>query len=438
LSTYPRDEADFPVGGISWYEAVAYARYRGLELPTIHHWLRAGFSPLSAIFYTTPAIAKASQFEQKGPAAAHSEMGLGPWGTYHMLGNAREWVANFSGNDAIALGSSWLNFPVDCITPYGSDPMRRAPENGLRLMKKLSDSPIDAQLQQPIKLTRDTDVFKRDPVSDEAFKAMRFQFSKAPKPVEVTKQEIERTEMYIVEEVTLKFARDPPMILHLARPTAKQSRPLQAIIFGPGGNCCFMKRDNRDNVENLREADFVPISGRLLVMPVWAGAYERFEPYPLDVTQQLDRGRRNALAWQHDLSASIDYLESLEDVDAQKVGYVGYSMGASVISITLAIENRVKAAVFVSSGLILTYKLHPMSDMMNYAPRITIPVLMMNGRYDHAFSYEKSQLPLFNLLGTPAKDKRQIIYDTGHFAFGSRAVAAEATNWFDQYLGPVR
>ena len=41
LGTYPEGQADFPVGGVSWYEAAAYAAFAGKRLPTYHDWYRA-------------------------------------------------------------------------------------------------------------------------------------------------------------------------------------------------------------------------------------------------------------------------------------------------------------------------------------------------------------------------------------------------------------
>ena len=41
LGSFPDGQADFPVGGISWFEAAAYANFVGKRLPTIYHWYRA-------------------------------------------------------------------------------------------------------------------------------------------------------------------------------------------------------------------------------------------------------------------------------------------------------------------------------------------------------------------------------------------------------------
>ena len=35
----------FPVTGVSWYEAAAYAEFRGKSLPTLRHWVQAAGTP---------------------------------------------------------------------------------------------------------------------------------------------------------------------------------------------------------------------------------------------------------------------------------------------------------------------------------------------------------------------------------------------------------
>ena len=126
-------------------------------------------------------------------------------------------------------------------------------------------------------------------------------------------------------------------------------------------------------------------------------------------------------------------------MDAERIGYFGVSRGASFAgAINLAIEKRIDAAVLASGGAWIHSPLHPMIDLINYAPRITIPVLMLSGRYDHIYPYEQSQKRVFNLLGTPADKKAQIAYDTGHFTMPPNRVAADVTDWFDRHLGRVR
>jgi formylglycine-generating enzyme required for sulfatase activity/DNA-binding winged helix-turn-helix (wHTH) protein/dienelactone hydrolase len=438
LSAYPRGQDDLPVGGISWYEAVAYARFRKAMLPTIHHWMRAAFTPYDPMFPTAAAITTQSRFFADAPESALSEHGLGPWGTYHMAGNAREWVWNFAGEDAVALGSGWPEYASNFARIYTVDPMARLPDHGLRLMRTLDDSPVDPALLQPIKLVRDSEFANRAPVSDDAFEAMRFQFTMphtAPTAVSVNK--VEESAQWLAEEVVLSFEGQQPTTLYVVRPKAHKS-PLQPIVYSGVGDCCFMKRPNRDVLEQLQTVGFVVDSGRALIIPIWAGGYERYVPAATVAAEATDRERMAALLWQRDLTTTIDYVVSRPDMDAQHIGFFGISRGASFAgAFNLALEPRVRAAVLASGGIWIHNQVHPMIDFINYAPRITIPVLMLSGRYDHLFPYEQ-QKRTFELLGTPAAQKQQIEYDTGHFTLPPNRVAADVTNWFDRYLGPVR
>jgi pimeloyl-ACP methyl ester carboxylesterase len=69
--------------------------------------------------------------------------------------------------------------------------------------------------------------------------------------------------------------------------------------------------------------------------------------------------------------------------------------------------------------------------------RITIPVLMINGRYDYTFPLETHQKPMFDLLGTPPEHKRHVVYEAGHWPFPRAEFIRENLAWLDKYLGPV-
>jgi len=91
-------------------------------------------------------------------------------------------------------------------------------------------------------------------------------------------------------------------------------------------------------------------------------------------------------AWyrQHcgDYSRALDYLESRPDVDARRLGYVGFSWGAMTGVTFTAHDPRVKAMTsVVGGGLIglLGKQLDPVSNVRRIAPR---PLLFINAKQD--------------------------------------------------------
>jgi tRNA A-37 threonylcarbamoyl transferase component Bud32 len=92
---YPEGQADYPVSGVSWYEAVAFAEYAGKSLPTSIHWnaARGGFTPMIKVYQLGGFAIQApfSNFMGKGPVPVGSLQGLSVYGAFDMAGTVREW-----------------------------------------------------------------------------------------------------------------------------------------------------------------------------------------------------------------------------------------------------------------------------------------------------------------------------------------------------------
>ena len=144
--------------------------------------------------------------------------------------------------------------------------------------------------------------------------------------------------------------------------------------------------------------------------------------------------RELRIAWSRDLGRAIDYLETRSDIDRARLAFYGVSAGADAGVILTALEPRLKTSVLQGTGI--WGGVAPEIDSLNYAPRVRIPTLMLNGRYDFETPFETSQRPLFDLLGSPAGHKQHTVFETGH-ALPIEDVAREILPWLDRYLGPV-
>ncbi len=183
--------------------------------------------------------------------------------------------------------------------------------------------------------------------------------------------------------------------------------------------------------------DYVVQSGRAVMYPIYEGLYERRSA--VSPVRGSDLQRDRLIHWSKDLGRSIDYLATRPDLDVTRLGYLGVSQGSGWGVILTAIETRLKTVVFLDGGFFQWE--HPIAglDQVDFAPRIHVPVLMVNGRYDATFPYATSQVPLFGMLGTPAVDKNHVVFDTPHDVRLRRTdLVNKVLGWFDKYLGPVR
>ena len=122
---------------------------------------------------------------------------------------------------------------------------------------------------------------------------------------------------------------------------------------------------------------------------------------------------------------------------AQARSFMGSVSGPSGDRYSLRSIRRFKASVFVEGGLSPWIPL-PKVDAVNYLPRNHVPTLLVGGHDDYIVPVESNQKPLLRLLGTPAKDKRQVILDSGQHPANFQDVARQVLPWLDHYLGPVQ
>jgi hypothetical protein len=85
-----------------------------------------------------------------------------------------------------------------------------------------------------------------------------------------------------------------------------------------------------------------------MLHPVYKGTWERFVPGSTDDPIWV---RDGTIEDSKDLGRSLDYLETRNDIDMQKVAYLGQSWGSEVAPIPLASESRVRMAVLLSHGV---------------------------------------------------------------------------------------
>ena len=138
-----------------------------------------------------------------------------------------------------------------------------------------------------------------------------------------------------------------------------------------------------------------------------------------------------------DVRRSVDYLETRSgEFDTRKLAYAGMSFGAANSPIMTAMEPRFKVSIMISGGL-QGGNFPPHVNPFNFLPRVTIPTLMINGNYDLLFDYERSQKPLFELMGTLEPHKQRVEIEGNHFPADRQQMHKAALDWLDKYLGQV-
>jgi eukaryotic-like serine/threonine-protein kinase len=435
---FPEGKAEHPVADISWYEAAAYASFRGKDLPTVFQWEKAArdgqtmaagmFMPWGLLVGKTE---RRANFGGRGSMPVESlEFGSSPYGCHHMAGNVAEWCRNEFATGFVTTGGAWDDEPY-FFGRYGDYPGFYASDKlGFRCVRNVRGATSD---QGAMPLLAKSEVPVYTPASEATFLSWREHYRYAQSPLDAAIVDVKETDDWRRERITYAGAEGERAIAYLYLPK-HHTPPWQTIQFVPADDVFFGQMALPVRVEATL-APFIK-SGRAVLAVVLKGFPERDWPTsrtpPARATVEY---RDQILNWLIDERRGLDYVATRTDLDASRVAYVALSVDGGLKLGLPAIDPRYRSVVLVGAALYQSdTQLLPEINPVNLVPHIRAPKLVIQGRYDEDSRLKTQAEPLHKLLREP---KRILLYDGGHIP-GLELFVPAVNGWLDETMGPVK
>lgn len=428
--SYPVGQENFPVTGISWFEARAYAKYKGLSLPNLYQWANAARLQSASSFVPNSNFSK-NQLVEVGSMDSQNPNLL-----YDIAGNAREWIINSveeTHSKKGILGGGFKDDPYYFNDYFGQNVLDRSISNGMRLVKNLESYSVINSSPESIISIATRDFMNEKPVSDDVFEIFKEQFNYADKPLnaKITTEKISsgtiKADRY---EITSPYEENGMLPGYIFYDSA-YTKPLKPIIFFPGSNAIHLTNVDYMIKSNLNSFRYLMSEGYALFLPIYLSTYERADELKSDYPNESSSYKEHVIKWGQDYKRTIDYIITRKDMDASNLTYFGVSWGGYMANTLLAIDDRVKSATLYVAGLTFQ-KSKKEVEAYHYTQRINMPVLMLNGEFDQFFPLETSQIPMFKLLGTKEEDKEHYVSKTGHYV-PKAVLIKKHLSWLKKY-----
>jgi eukaryotic-like serine/threonine-protein kinase len=434
---FPRGMERHPVTGITWYEAHAFCRASGGRLPTIFEWEKAardGLYARTGIFmpwgFTSAAtqVSGRANFSSEGTFPVDSlPNGMSPYGAYAMAGNVKEWLANPAGDGFVAAGGSWQD-PAYLFGQIGALSAATARADvGFRCVRVAGNANNGAA---PLKLDALTPHYS--PVDAATFATILTHYRYDQRPPNARGIERSETADWVRERLWIDGVNGDSVLVYLYLPK-RAAPPFQTIVYSPSTQAYFF-RTIASEVEQFQAPHIK--AGRALLAVVLKGMLERPQAPGFSNPPSASVRFRDLMVLQAtELRHGIDYLATREDIDMQRLAYLGVSRGAGSRLPFAAVDSRYRSVVLIGAGI--DERLQPTvpeAANYNFAPYIKQPKLVVNGRADEEHPWLTRALPLWNLLREP---KELVLFDdAGHVPPAEQRVPP-INAFLDRTLGPV-
>jgi eukaryotic-like serine/threonine-protein kinase len=436
---FPDGKGDHPVTDVTWYEAEAYAAFRGKRLPTVFQWEKAarnGFLPAAGVsampwgvFYPGDPLTGRANFGSGTWPTTGGAFGMSSFGAYNMAGNVSEWTVNDSSDGFLATGGAWGE-PSYTFGQFGGRPGFFSSEKlGFRCTRTAAASAGD---QGGMRINLDDAVPEYVPSSPETFAKLARSYDYDRVPLEARVEQTVEAAEWKREKITFIAANGGRAIAYLYLPN-HVAPPVQTIHYLPAGDVSGGFRSLPDSIDD-RMTPFVR-AGRAVFAVVLEGYIERLRPRDFVAPSPESVEFAEAIVQQiTDLRRGLDYLETRKDIDMDRLAAIAPSAGSSLVLILGALETRYKTLVYLGAGLPASNRsINAVANPIYFTPHIKPPKLIVSGRYDEDTPVRTATEPLLKLMKEP---KRLTLYEGGHVPTVEVLMSA-TSGWLDEHLGRV-
>ena len=437
---FPPGLADHPVTGVSWYEAAAYAAFRGKELPTVFQWEKAARNGNAAppfnympwgTFFPGDSFRQRANFDGATtmPVTANP-IGASPFGAYNMAGNVAEWCQNDSDAGHFTSGGAFGD-PVYMFARFGTFRAftRRTGSDSVQPgvarprvhpMRARCGSKSRPTCRSSPRLLRHNSMSCGRSIATRRRRLPRRSPSRSKRPTGSRDDRVQRRR---------RRARDRVYV-----PAVHASRPVQVIHYLPGTGVELGAMGLQSNMEAMIGASVR--AGRAMFGVALRGYQERRPPggasEPAGEDRRVPRQDRQL---GHGSAPRARLPRDATDMDRERIAFVGQSSGAR----TGSCWPRSSRAIDPCSSMAPAWTRCRRHWSRARTHRLRAP---HQGADDDDAGPARRGDPArrrtpSRCLRCLKEPKRLVLYDGGHMA-PTELLVKELNAWLDQTLGPVK